>query len=57
MKSWPDDQQKYTMIYREGTEGFKPTGCAADGWITHLLTQTWRDFNQKKEVDITPVLL
>ena len=34
MASWPEEQQKYTLIAREGTVEFKPTGVAKDGWMT-----------------------
>ena len=33
MVTWPADQQKYTIIARPGTIGFRPTGCSAEGWM------------------------
>lgn len=37
MVSWPADQQKYTLIARDGTLDFEPTGVAPDGWMTCLV--------------------
>ena len=34
MVAWPEDQQKYTLIAREGTVDFQPSGVAKDGWMT-----------------------
>ena len=39
MSSWPADQQKYKLICRKGTKGFKPSGCADDGWMTCLVAE------------------
>ena len=39
MVSWPEDQQKYTLISRKGTEGFEPTDVAPDGWMTIVLAE------------------
>jgi hypothetical protein len=39
MVSWPAAQQQYTLIARQGTEGFKPVGCADTGVMTCLLAQ------------------
>ena len=42
MASWPEEQQKYSLICRAGTAGFKPTGCEPDGWMTCLLIEYQR---------------
>ena len=34
MVTWPEDQQKYTLVARMGTVDFKPTGVAKDGVMT-----------------------
>ncbi len=34
MVAWPEDQQKYTLVAREGTVDFKPTGVAKEGLMT-----------------------
>ena len=34
MVTWPEDQQKYTLVARAGTVEFKPTGIAKDGAMT-----------------------
>jgi hypothetical protein len=39
MMTWPQDQQKYTLICRKGTKGFKPTGCSDDGWMSCILAE------------------
>ena len=33
MTTWPEDQQKYTLLHREGTEAFVPE-LVEDGWMT-----------------------
>jgi hypothetical protein len=34
MVTWPEDQQKYTLVAREGTVDFKPTGVGKEGPMT-----------------------
>ena len=38
MTDWPQNQQRYTLIYREGAKGHKPTGINPRGPMT-VLTQ------------------
>lgn len=40
MVDWQPDQQQYTLIHREGTEGYTPKGTGKNGWMT-LLMQTY----------------
>ena len=42
MTDWPEDQQKYTLVYRQGTRNFKPTGCSDDGWMTVIMAKYQR---------------
>ena len=43
MASWPEEQQKYSLVCRAGTTGFKPTGTEEpDGWMTCLLAEYQR---------------
>ena len=39
---WPEDQQKYTLISRQGTRNWKPTGCSDDGWMTVIVAKYQR---------------
>jgi hypothetical protein len=39
MVSWPEEQQKYTLVVREGTVEFKPTGVAKDGFMTCVVAE------------------
>ena len=39
MVDWPEDQQKYTYIYRQGTRNWKPTGCSDEGWMSVRLAE------------------
>jgi hypothetical protein len=35
---WPEDQQRYTLYYREGTKGLEYT-AADDGWMTVIMVE------------------
>ena len=50
MMSWPEDQQKYTLISRKGTEGFEPTDVASDGWMTIITA----DYERLPPIDEYP---
>jgi hypothetical protein len=50
MLSWPEDQQKYTLISRKGTEGFEPTGVTPDGWMTIIIA----DYERLPPIDEYP---
>ena len=36
MLDWPEAQQKYTLIHRAGTKGYKVQGASPKGWMTIL---------------------
>jgi Calpain family cysteine protease len=37
MQSWPENEQQYTMIYRDGTTGLKPKGVKKRGKVTFMM--------------------
>eukprot|EP00529_Nitzschia_sp_RCC80_P010350 CAMPEP_0113464634 /NCGR_PEP_ID=MMETSP0014_2-20120614/13303_1 /TAXON_ID=2857 /ORGANISM="Nitzschia sp." /LENGTH=776 /DNA_ID=CAMNT_0000356723 /DNA_START=84 /DNA_END=2414 /DNA_ORIENTATION=+ /assembly_acc=CAM_ASM_000159 len=37
MLSWPEEEQQYTMIYRDGTTGLKPKGVKKRGKVTFMV--------------------
>jgi hypothetical protein len=37
MLSWPEDEQQYTMIYRDGTTGLTPKGVKKRGKVTFMM--------------------
>jgi hypothetical protein len=39
MLKWPEHEQEYTLIYRDGTTGLKPKGVSAKGQVTFLMHQ------------------
>ena len=42
MAEWPADQQKYKLVSRAGTRGFKPTGLSPDGGFMCILAEYQR---------------
>lgn len=39
MASWPQEQQKYTLLHREGTKGFKPSAVSDHGSFRAIIAQ------------------
>ena len=39
MASWPQEQQKYTLLHREGTKGFKPSAVSEHGGFKCIVAQ------------------
>jgi len=37
MTEWPEDQQKYTLLHRKGTKGYKPVDVGPKGWMTLMM--------------------
>ena len=42
MTEWPEDQQKYTLLHRKGTKGYKPADVGPDGWMKILTAKYQR---------------
>ena len=36
-ENWSSDQHQYTLVHREGTNGYQPQGVSPKGWMTMLL--------------------
>jgi len=37
MTTWPAEQQRYTLLHRQGTKGWRPEGVSSEGWMTVLI--------------------
>lgn len=48
MLQWPENQQAFTLIHRDGTLGYKPHNVSPKGWMTMLL-QEYRPLRPLKD--------
>jgi len=42
MMEWPEDEQTYRLIHREGTKGYKPQNVSPEGWMTLMSAEYQR---------------